>query len=273
MTTNPTAHTIRLGANRTGLELRMFTREKEAVFFTFLLPIVLLALFSVVFGDSFAAGGDEAGVSAARYFLPAMVASGVILTSFQSTALSVAMERDDGLLKRLRSTPMPPSSFFLGKVGLVVVTSATQTLVLLAVARLAFGVPLPQDAEHWLTFAWVLLLGVAGGTVLGIAFSSVASARSAGAVVIGPVLLLQFISGVYFPYSQIPTWLQQVAAVFPLKWVAQGMRSVFLPDDFASLESAGAWEHGRTAVVLLLWFIGGLVVCLRTFRWFKRGTT
>ena len=120
---------------------------------------------------------------------------------------------------------------------------------------------------------WAFGLGVFSGTVLGIAYSSLAtSARSASAAVIGPVLILQFISGVYFPFRDIPSWLQQVASVFPLKWVAQGMRSVFLPDSMATEEMAGAWEHGRVALVLGAWAIAGLVLCLTTFRWTKRGS-
>ena len=105
------------------------------------------------------------------------------------------------------------------------------------------------------------------------AADSIASARSVTAVVVGPMLLLQFISGVYFQFNQIPSWLQHVAAVFPLKWIAQGMRSVFYPESWGSLEMAGQWEPGRTALVLIAWAVVGLVLCLRTFRWFKRGTT
>ena len=67
--------------------------------------------------------------------------------------------------------------------------------------------------------------------------------------------------------------MQHVAAVFPLKWIAQGMRSVFYPDALAAQEMAGSWEPGRTAVVLLVWAVVGLGLCLTTFRWFKRGTT
>jgi ABC-2 type transport system permease protein len=91
--------------------------------------------------------------------------------------------------------------------------------------------------------------------------------------VIGPVIVLQFISGVYFAYGDIPPWLQQVAALFPLKWVAQGMRSVFYPAGMEGAEVAGSWEHGLTAVVLTAWLLVGAVVCARTFSWFKRGTT
>ncbi|MGL5859669.1 MAG: ABC transporter permease, partial [Phycicoccus sp.] len=124
-------NTLAIGLDRTVLELKMFSREKEAVFFSFLLPILLLALFSVIFEDTFAeADGRARGMTAARWFLPGMVAAGVILTSFQTIALSVATERDDGTLKRLRATPMPAAAYFLGKVGLVATTSLLQVAAL-----------------------------------------------------------------------------------------------------------------------------------------------
>lgn len=263
---------LAIGGDRTLLELRMYFREKEGVFFSFAFPILMLAMFSVIFGDSFRKG--DSPISAGQFFLPGMAAAGVMLTSFQSIALSVAAERDDGTLKRLRSTPMPPVSYFLGKVGLVLSTSLAQFALLLLLARLAFAVELPTDPGRWVTFGWVFLLGVGGGTVLGIAYSSLATTvRSAGAVIIAPVLVLQFISGVYFAFNDLPRWLQQVAAVFPLKWVAQGMRAVFFPSSWQVNEMAGTWELGRTALVLGAWFVIGLALCLRTFRWTKRGTT
>ena len=215
----------------------------------------------------------DPSVNAARFFLPGMAAAGVMLTSFQTMAMSVAVERDDGTLKRLRATPMPPISYFLGKVGLVALTSLAQFALLIAFARFAFGVELPTDLGRWLTFLWVFLLGTACGTVLGIAYSSLATtSRSVGALVIAPTLVLQFISGVYFAWGDLPDWLKQVASVFPLKWIAQGMRSVFYPDALASAEMAGVWETGRTLLVLAAWAVGGLVLCLLTFRWYKRGT-
>ncbi len=263
---------IALGLDRTVLELKMYSREKEAVFFSFLFPILLLALFSVIFGSQFG-GNDSNGMTAGGYFLPGMLSAGVLLTSFQTMAMSVTAERDDGTLKRLRATPMPPVAYFFGKVGLVATSSTAQVALLLLVARLFFGVRLPTTADRWAVFAIVFALGVFGGTVLGIAYSSMATARTVGAVVIGPMLVLQFISGVYIAFDDVPQWLQQVASVFPLKWIAQGMRSVFYPESWKTLEMAGQWEAGRTAIVLGAWALLGLLLCLRTFRWFKRGTT
>jgi ABC-2 type transport system permease protein len=264
---------LALGWERTLLELKMYSREKEAVFFNFLFPILLLVLFSTIFGGMFDAQDKANGITAGRIFLPGLIAAGVMLTSFQTMAMSVTVERDDGTLKRLRGTPMPPVAYFLGKVGLVLVTSIAQLVALLAVAKIIYGVDLPSDAGRWLTLAWVFLLGSFGGTVLGIAYSSLGTARSIGAVVIAPALVLQFISGVYFQFKDIPAWLQQVASIFPLKWVAQGMRSVFYPAEWASEEMGNGWEPGRTALVLGVWAIGGLLLCVKTFSWFKRGTT
>lgn len=266
----PSALTI--GASRTVLELKTFFREKDAVVFIFLFPIIMLALFAVVFGSG--ESNIEAGttdVNFAQYFLPGMIAAGIVLDSFQTLAISIAVERDERTLKQLRGTPMPPMAYFVGKIGMVLIVSLVQVAILLAAAALVFGVPLPADPAGWLTFAWVFALGTAAGTVLGIAYSSVPrSAKAASPVVVGPVLILMFISGVFFVYSDLPGWLQDTAAVFPLKWIAQGMRSIFLPEEFASLEVAGSWEHGTIALVLTAWLIAGLVLCVRTFRWQRR---
>ncbi len=153
----------------------------------------------------------------------------------------------------------------------MLVTSVAQAAVLIGSAVLAFNVALPSDVSRWLTFGWVFLLGSAAGTVLGVAFSSVPrSGRSASAVVTPVVVVLQFISGVFFILNDLPTWLQRVAELFPLKWMAQGMRSVFLDPQYEAVEVSGSWQHGPTAVILLGWLVVGFFLCLRTFRWSRR---
>lgn len=270
--TAPLPGALRLGVARTRYEVRTFFRERDAVIFIFAYPVIMLAIFATVFGQD---GSDidfgGLAVSFPQYFLPGMVATGVMLTSFQNIAISIAVERDEGGLKRLRATPMPASSYFLGKIGQVLVNCLLQMAILLAVAALAFDVPLPDDAAGWGTFAWVFLLGTTTGAVCGVAFSSLPrSGRSASAVVTPIVLVLQFISGVFFRFDELPSWMQQLASVFPLKWMAQGMRSVFLPDEAAVLEVDGTWQHGMTAAVLGVWLVVGLVVGVRTFRWRRR---
>jgi ABC-2 type transport system permease protein len=262
---------LRLGAARAVLELRTYSRERDAMVFIFAYPIIMLAIFATVFGQDGATVGPEPGIPFAQYFLPGMVATGVMLSSFQSLAISIAVERDEGGLKRLRGTPLPAVSYFLGKVGQVLVSSLAQTALLLLVAAVLFSVPMPSTATAWGTFAWVFVLGTATGSVLGVAFSSVPrSGRSASAVVTPVVLVLQFVSGVFFVFNDLPPWMQTVASVFPLKWMAQGMRSVFLPPQAEAFEVSGSWQHGATAAVLVVWLVVGLVWGTRTFRWTRR---
>ena len=259
---------LKIGVSRTGLEVKLFFREKEQVIFTFLFPIMMLVIFSAVFGGEEHFDGQ---ISAATYFTPGMIASGIFLSSFQSLGVTIAMERDDLTLKRLRGTPMSPQSYFLGKVGLVLVTSVLQFALTVLVAGLLLGVDLPADASKWLTFAWIFALGAAAGSVLGIAFSVVpASGRSASAVITPVVLVLQFISGVFFVYNELPGWMRTVAEVFPLKWLAQGMRSVFLPDSFEAQEVGGSWQLGTGALVLVAWLVVGSLLAQRFFRWTRR---
>ncbi|RIQ37839.1 ABC transporter permease [Jiangella rhizosphaerae] len=267
-----TVSPARIARSRATLEIKSYFRERDSLIFSFLFPIIMLGIFAVAFGGEDVGQDSGAPVDFAQYFLPGMVASGIMLVSFQTLAISLAVERDDGTLKRLRGTPMPAVSYFLGKVGMILVVGLSQIALLLAVAALAFGVELPAEPAKWLTFAWCYVLGTAGGAVLGIAYSSLPrSAKSASAVVVGPLIILQFISGVFFVFSDLPSWLQNVASVFPLKWLAQGMRSVFLPDGFEDLEVSGSWQHGPTALILSLWLIAGLVICVRTFRWQRTG--
>jgi len=105
-----------------------------------------------------------------------------------------------------------------------------------------------------------------------VAFSSVArTGRSAPAVVTPVALILQFISGVFFVFTSLPIWMQNVASLFPLKWLCQGLRSVFLPARMLIAEPAHSWELGKVALVLVAWLVGSLVLCLRTFRWQTQG--
>jgi ABC-2 type transport system permease protein len=108
--------------------------------------------------------------------------------------------------------------------------------------------------------------------LLGIAFSSLPrNGRSASAWVTPVILVLQFTSGVFFVFRDLPGWMQTFASFFPLKWMTQGMRSVFLPGEFASQEPAGVWELPQVAAMLVLWTLVGLVLSLTTFRWQRRG--
>lgn len=263
---------IRLGGLRIGYEVRAYFRQGDTVFFTFLFPVVMLTIFSVSFSQaSFGQTADGDDVTAAWFYLPAMLAAGLLLSGVQNLAIDIALEKSDGTLKRLAGSPLPIVSYFIGKLGQSVVTGLAQAGVLLALGFTVFGVPLPDEPQDWLVFAWVFVLGVVTSAILGIALSSVPrSGKSATAVVIPITLVLQFISGVYLRFSDLPDWLQTFASFFPLKWMAQGMRSVFLPEELVVLEPNESWELPGVALALGLWLVVGLVLARLTFRWIRK---
>lgn len=257
---------LTLGWHRGRLELLEFFRQRESVVFSFLFPVLLLAIFGAVLNYPIAGG-----LTFTQYFVPGIIAAGLFGVCFQTLAIQIPIERDKGTLKRLRGTPMPRAAYFIGKILMVLVVGVAEIAVLLAVAVLFYDVSLPATAARWATFGWVVGLGAAACTLLGIAFSSLArSARSAPAVVTPIALVLQFISGVYFQFTSLPGWMQQVASVFPLRWMAQGLRSVFLPAELGAHEAAGSYDLGRVALVLAAWAVAGLVLCVLTFRWTSR---
>ena len=251
-----------LGLERTRLELKAFFRNKEAAWFTFLLPLMLLVLFSMIFQGHV----EGTGVKFNQVFIAGIIASGIMATSFQSLAVSVAIERHDGTLKRLAGTPMPKAAYFIGKLGMTLVTGLVQTAIMLAIAVSVYGLSLPHDFGRWFTFLFVFLFGNASCSVLGIAYSALPrNGKSAPAVVTPPFLFLQFVSGVFFVFTDLPKVLQNLASLFPLRWMASGMRYVFLPDSFKQIEPGHHWNLVPGAAVLVVWLLGSFFVAVRTF--------
>lgn len=260
---------VRMGVGRIGIELKQFFRDRESAVFNFLLPMILLVIFGSVFGGQEL--GDS-GITFAQYFVAGMIASGILYTSFQNLAISIPMEREDGTLKRLQGTPMPRSAFFIGKIGMVFVAYVAQVTILITVGVIFYGLDLPTTSLAIFTFVWVSVLGLIACTLLGIAYSVVPKQGKGAAALVSPVVLvLQFTSGVFFVFSDLPQWMQTFASLFPLKWLTQAMRSVFLPDTAAAMEVAGSFELGMTAAVLVIWTVIGAVLATVFFRWTPRG--
>jgi ABC-2 type transport system permease protein len=257
-----------LGLRRVRIELKTFFRDRNSAVWNFALPMMLMIIFGSVFrGQTL----GPTGITFSQYFVAGMIASGVLYTSFQNLAIAIPLEREDGTLKRIQGTPMPKVSYFVGKIGLVFVAYVAQVTLLILIGTLFYGVEVPSGSQ-WFTFAWASVLGLVSCTLLGIAFSVVPkNARGASAVVSPIVLVLQFTSGVFFLYSNLPEWMQKFSAIFPLKWLTQAMRSVFLPESAAALEVAGSFELAKCAAVLAAWCVAGLVLCILFFRWEKRG--
>ena len=258
----------RVSLARGRVELKSFFRERQSVVFILAMPAIMLVLLGAIFGKE---SSNAPGVTVGDLYVAGLIGGGVMATSYQNLGISIAIERERFTLKRLRGTPMPPAAYFAGKIIQVIVAAIAEVAVLLVIGLVFYHLRLPASVSAWWTFTWVFLLGVAGCSLLGVAASSMprSAARNGVAVVTLPFVVLQFISGVYVPFFLVPSWLRDIASVFPLEWMCEGMRSVFVPQAI-TLEPGHSWQHGQTALVLLAWVVAGLVLCLTTFRWQNR---
>ncbi|CCH72031.1 ABC transporter permease [Nostocoides australiense] len=245
-------------------ELRVFFRNPQSVVFTLALPVILLMIFGSIFSGKI----EGTDTDFKQYFVAGIVAAGIMSTAFTGLAINVALEREMGLIRRLAGSPMPKASYFVGKVVLVLVTSLLEALILIALGTALFGLDLPSDADHWIAFGWIFVLGTAACALSGLAYTAlIPSANSAAAIVTPPFLVLQFISGVFFPFNQLPEWMQTTAGIFPLKWMTQGLRYVFLPDGFSAVEPGGVWNLPLIAMALGFWVLLAGFLTAITFKW------
>lgn len=255
---------VRIGFSRVVPELKMFYRRPEQVALTFSMPAVICILLGSIFSDKL----PNSEISTGSVIAASMLAYGILSTSFINLGISIAADRDTGALRRLRGTPTTALSYFIGKIILVGIVSLAEAVILLAVGVLVFGLRLPATAFGWFTLTWVFVLGIVSCSLVGIFISNFASnAVSAAVITNGPAVGLQFLSGTYVPLMALPTWMLFVGSVFPVKWMAQGFRSVLLPSDMVIFEPAGSWEHWRIFAVLAAWSVGSLIGCLLVFRW------
>ena len=259
---------VRIGLSRVVPELKMFYRRPEQVVLTFSMPAIICLLLGSIFSTKLPGTQTSTGAVIAA----SMLAYGILSTSFINLGIGIAADRESGALRRLRGTPATASSYFVGKIMLVAIASLAEAVVLLVLGVLAFQLQLPTDAYAWFTLIWVFVLGIVSCSLLGIFVSNFAgNAVSAAVMTNGPAVGLQFVSGTYVPLMALPTWMLIVGSIFPVKWMAQGFRSVLLPAQMVIFEPAGTWEHGRIFLVLAAWSIGGLIACLYLFRWSDRG--
>ncbi len=266
-----TPNLVRLAVSRTGIELKQFFRDTRSAVFTFAFPVMLLVLFGGIISYTIKGPGGQQ-VNFRQYFISGMIAAGIISTTFNNLATWISMEQQQGLLKRLSATPLPRAAYFAGKIGMAGIVTLVQVVIMLAVGIAFYGLTLPSDPGRWGMFFAVTALGVSACCLAGIAYTRlIPNARSAPAIIMPVYLVMEFISGVFFQFTDVPRWMQWVANIFPLRWMALGYRYVFLPDWFKTQEAGDSWKAGTVLIVLAVWTVVAFVLCIRWFRW-DRGT-
>jgi ABC-2 type transport system permease protein len=234
-------------------------RNRQARFFTLILPLLFLIIFVGVFGNHIV-HTEGTRVKLSTYYVPGLSALGVIAASFVNLVISITAQREGGILKRRRATPVSAWVLIAGRTLTAVTVSLTVLAVLLAFGRIAYGVTLPTS-----TLPGVALTAVVGSItfcVLGYALSSAIQNEDAAQPTVQAIMLpLYFISGVFVPNINLPGWLRHVAEVFPVQHLADGLHNAYNP----TVHGVGiVWSD---IGVLALWAAIGLAVALRRFSW------
>ena len=245
---------LHLTAWQVAYEQRAFWRNRSRAFFSFGMPIMLLVLFgSLNQGARIKELGD---IPYLAFFLPGIMAYGIIITQFVNMAGGLAIQRDNGLLKRMRGTPLPGWAYVAGRVGSTAAVSAIMAVVMLVLGRVAYGVHLRAEAIPAIAVA--VLLGAATFAALGIAAVSIIPNAEAAPVVANVLILpLSFISGIWYPMSGAPGWLAHVARIFPVQRLADALQTAFDPANH------GSPFAGNDLLVLGLWLIVGVRLAMR----------
>ena len=247
---------MRLLAHQLGNEQRLFWRSRELAFFTFLLPIVFFVLLGSVYGSD-----TIEGVKGSSYLLAGLLGYGVVATTFAGLAITTVIRREEGILKRLRGTPLPPWAYIGAVLGSILVVYALQTAALILLGRVLFDVSFP---DRWLSLILSLLVGGVAFAAMGLALTAaVHSAEGSSAVVNAIYLPMAFISGSFFSPHSFPDFLQAIADVLPLTYFIRLLRNVLLHHE----QIRSNWQ---SVAVIAAWGLVGVLAALRWFRWEPR---
>ncbi|MFF9409879.1 ABC transporter permease [Streptomyces anandii] len=244
---------IRLGLARGALELRQVLRNRKDLYSYLATPIIFLG---VAYWRS-----DDGTPETTRL----MLAGGVGATIFMFGLITVPQflfgDREDGTLLRLRGIPGAIPAYLTAKTVFVLVNILVSVALLLAGGSLSLGAGLPSAPGKWLTLGWVITLGIAAVVPVGAAIGALLpAAREALGLYMMPVMTLMFVSGAFSPLRNQPAWVQHLASAFPLRWIAQGVRSALLPDSAKTQELAGNWQHLTVLAVLAAWAMAGFIL-------------
>lgn len=246
---------LRAGWKRGLIELRQSLTDPMDLFGLLFWPVVMLIVMFFMRGNTLEGSMFELGA----LMLPSTIGMYAGLTGLLTTAQLLTVEREDGTLLRAKATPHGMQAYLVGKVITVAgMLLGSVVIMLVPGAFIVDGLAL-DNMGAWLTLAWVLALGTVATLPIGaIVGSLMSNPRSLGLVML-PIMGLIAISGIFYPITAMPGWLQFVGQLFPIYWLGLGVRSAMLPDAAAVVELSQSWRHMETLGVLGAWTILGLV--------------
>ncbi|HEY7018722.1 MAG TPA: ABC transporter permease [Gaiellaceae bacterium] len=237
-------------------ELLLYTRSRELAFFTFLLPMVFFVLLGSTYGND-----TVDGVRGSDFLEAGMIGYGAISIAFAGLAIVLVIRRENGLLKRLRATPLPAWAYITAVLLAFLAAFAVEVIGLIVLGRVLFGIGFPDEI---VSLVLALLLGAVAFCGLGIGLAGlIRSAEGASAVVNAIYLPAAFLAGAFFSPRHFPEVLRAIADVLPLTYFLRLIRNVML-------HGHDIWSQGTNVAVIAAWGIAGLILALRYFRWEPR---
>jgi ABC-2 type transport system permease protein len=247
---------MRLFVHELRAQQLLFWRNREAAFFSFLFPIILLVLLGSVYGDD-----EIEGVRGSTFLLAGLIGYGVAATAFASLAITLVVRREAGLLKRVRGTPLSPATYLAAVIASMVIVIALQAAAQVLIGRFLLDADWPASPA---SFVVVLVIGAASFAALGLAVTTLVRTGEGSSAVVNAIYLpMAFISGAFFSPRDLPRFLEVLSEALPLTYLLRLIRSTFIEGETLT-SSPGALS------AVLVWGLFGLVVAARMFRWEPR---
>lgn len=259
---------IRAGLSRGWLETKHSLREPGDVLWYFLMPAIY-ALVLVFMRDSTIPG---TGFSLGAMVLPSLVGMSIGFGGLTGPAGTIVVDREDGTLLRAKATPHGMIGYVVGKLIVVALTTVV-SLALLALPGLLVAGGLRVDGRTWLTLISLLVVGLLATVPIGIALGSLLKNSAQSGLLLLASMFLVIPSGIFYPITALPTWLQWVGQVFPYYWLGIGARSALLPDAMMAAEIGGSWRTVETFAMLGAWAVVGLLLAPLVLRRIARGVS
>jgi ABC-2 type transport system permease protein len=252
----------RLVIHQVRFDLQISWRNPQSRFFTVALPVIFLILLTSLFGNhATPVNGQE--IKNSTYYVPGIATLGIIASSFVNLVITITAQRESGILKRRRSSPVPAWVLIAGRTLTAIVLSALTVVIVVGIGRIGYGVHLPTSTMP--AFALGVIVGSACFVCLSFAVASfIRSEDSAQPIIQATVLPLYFISGVFIPTSQLSGTLKNIASVFPVSHLDNALFKAFDP------ATTGSGIAGKDLLILAAWGIGGLLIALWRFSWYPR---
>jgi ABC-2 type transport system permease protein len=250
---------------------RIFWRSPVSAFFTIVFPLMFLVLFTALFGNDEIA---SLGVTTAQFYAPALAVFGAASATYTNLSITTAISRDEGILKKIRGTPLPPWSYIAGRVGSAVWIALIAVVIMMTIGSIVYGVEI--RGTTFAAAALSFVVGAAAFAALGLMVAAlVPNGDSAPAVAQATLLPIAFVSDVFIVTEDAPAWMETLGNIFPLKHYVAAFGDAFNPtltgSGFVWSGSGNEYAIGVHLAVMAAWGIAAAVIAVRYFKWDPQG--